>query len=97
MLLSHPKSSKNSVSRSVVNLVGFLVISEILYYFMSVLLTRLFKQSAPLPKRKVSTRSGSYVVDLLDPNGKKLPRRKVKFLEFELKYIRILLIYINFF
>ena len=37
-------------------------------------------QSAPLPKREVSTRSGSYVVDLLDPNEKKLPEREVRFL-----------------
>ena len=33
-----------------------------------------------LPVWEVSIRSGSYVVDLLDPNGKKLPEREVGFL-----------------
>ena len=30
-------------------------------------------ESTPLPEREVSTHSGSYVVDLLDLNKKKLP------------------------
>ena len=30
-------------------------------------------ESTPLPEREVSTHSGSYVVDLLDLNEKKLP------------------------
>ena len=42
--------------------------------------TKSHKQSAPLPEWEVSTRSGSYVVNLLDPNGKKLPEREVGFL-----------------
>ena len=37
----------------------------------------LLLQSAPLPEREVSTCLGSYVVDLLDPNGKKLPEQAV--------------------
>ena len=36
-------------------------------------------------RTKVSTRSGSYVVHLLDPNGKKLPAREVGFLSVEVK------------
>ena len=38
-------------------------------------------QSAPLPEREVSSCLGSYVVDLLDPNGKKLPEREVGILQ----------------
>ena len=33
-----------------------------------------------LPVWEVSIRSGSHVVDLLDPNGKKLPEQEVGFL-----------------
>ena len=40
----------------------------------------MFGQSAPLPEREVSTRLGSNVVDLLDPNGEKLLEREVGFL-----------------
>ena len=43
-------------------------------------------QSAPLPKSKVSSRLGSYVVAFLDPNGRNHRYKS----ELELKYIRIL-------
>ena len=42
----------------------------------------------PLPEREDSTRSGSYVVNLLDPNGKSFQNGKSDSykMELELKY-----------
>ena len=59
-----------------------------IYGSNNLIIPRHYPNGKFLPVWEVSTRSGSYVVNLLDPNGKKLPYGKSDSykMELELKY-----------